>query len=63
MRNLTEGQEISIHMGIRCVNFGTYPEIEQMIGGNTALMYDGVLTERNTTESYNAVPYPRTAVG
>ena len=26
-------------------------------------MYDGVLTERNTTESYNAVPYPRTAVG
>ena len=50
-------------MGIRCVNFGTYPEIEQMIGGNTALMYDGVLTERNTTESYNAVPYPRTAVG
>lgn len=63
LRNLTEGQEISIHMGIRCVNFGTYPEIEQMIGGNTALMYDGVLTERNTTESYNAVPYPRTAVG
>lgn len=63
LRNLKEGQEITINMGIRCVNFGTYPEIEQMIGGNTALMYDGVLTERNTTENYNAVPYPRTAVG
>ena len=32
LRNLTEGQEISIHMAIRCVNFGTDPEIEQMIG-------------------------------
>lgn len=63
LRKLKEGQEITINMGIRCVNFNTYPEIDQMIGGNTALMYDGVLTERNTTENYNAVPYPRTAVG
>lgn len=63
LRNLKEGQEIVVNMGIRCATYGTYPEIAQMIGGNTALMYDGVLTERNTTEEYNAVPYPRTAVG
>lgn len=63
LRKLKEGQEIIVNMGIHCVNLGTYPEIAQLIGGNTALMYDGVLTERNTTEEYNAVPYPRTAVG
>lgn len=63
LHKLKEGQEITVNMGIHCVNLGTYPEIAQLIGGNTALMYDGVLTERNTTEEYNAVPYPRTAVG
>ncbi len=58
---LSVGDELTVHMEMRTVD-GQYPGIDQLVGGNAVLVKDGVLTSRNTTDSYNSTVYPRTAI-
>ena len=61
LSSLAVGDELTVHMEMRTAD-GQYPGIDQLVGGNAVLVKDGVLTSRNTTDSYNSVVYPRTAI-
>lgn len=58
---LTVGQEIDVSLMIRTAD-NLNPMIEQLVGGNAVIMKDSVLTDRNTSDSYNTTPYPRTGI-
>lgn len=59
---LTIGQKLNIKMTIKTPQNET-PFIKEMIGGNSLLMKNGILTDCNFNDSYNNVLYPRTGVG
>ena len=59
---LSVGQELEVEMAIFCSD-ASQPLVEQLIGGNAMILQNGELTERNTGDSYNSMPYPRTAIG
>ncbi|HPD27631.1 MAG TPA: phosphodiester glycosidase family protein [Paludibacteraceae bacterium] len=58
---LTIGQEVEVSLTIRTQN-DTRPNIVQLVGGNAVVMKNNVLTERNTSDGYNSMPYPRTGI-
>ena len=59
---LSVGQEIEVEMALFRPD-ASQPLVEQLIGGNAIILQNGELTERNTGDSYNSMPYPRTAIG
>ena len=59
---LSVGQELEVEMAIFRPD-ASQPLVEQLIGGNAMILQNGELTERNTGDTYNSAPYPRTAIG
>ena len=59
---LSVGQELEVEMAIFRPD-ASQPLVEQLIGGNAMILQNGELTERNTGDTYNSSPYPRTAIG
>ena len=62
LNQLTVGQELEVEMAIFRPD-ASQPLVEQLIGGNAMILQNGELTERNTGDTYNSSPYPRTAIG
>jgi hypothetical protein len=62
LNQLSVGQEIEVEMALFRPD-ASQPLVEQLIGGNAMILQNGELTERNTGDSYNSMPYPRTAIG
>ena len=60
-----DGDVITVKMAITTTDKESplNPNIREMIGGNAMILQNGILTERNTNDGYNNVPYPRTSVG
>ena len=62
LNQLSVGQELEVEMAIFRPD-ASQPLVEQLIGGNAIILQNGELTERNTGDTYNSMPYPRTAIG
>ena len=62
LNQLSVGQEIEVEMALFRPD-ASQPLVEQLIGGNAMILQNGELTERNTGDTYNSSPYPRTAIG
>ena len=62
LNQLAVGQELEVEMALFRPD-ASQPLVEQLIGGNAMILQNGELTERNTGDTYNSSPYPRTAIG
>ncbi|MBQ8056234.1 MAG: phosphodiester glycosidase family protein, partial [Paludibacteraceae bacterium] len=62
LNQLTVGQELEVEMAIFRPD-ASQPLVEQLIGGNAMILQNGELTERNTGDTYNSSPYPRSSIG
>ena len=63
LAKLTARDQVTINYGWTTADGSSTPIIEQLVGGNAIVMKDGVLTGRNTDESYNSQVYSRTGYG
>lgn len=62
LNQLSVGDELEVEMALFRPD-ASQPLVEQLIGGNAMILQNGELTERNTGDTYNSSPYPRTAIG
>ena len=63
LAQLVVGDQVTINYGWSTADGSSTPIIEQLVGGNAIVMKDGVLTGRNTDETYNSQVYSRTGYG
>ncbi|MBQ9072920.1 MAG: phosphodiester glycosidase family protein [Muribaculaceae bacterium] len=63
LAQLSAGDQVTINYGWTTADGTSTPVIEQLVGGNAIVMQDGVLTGRNTDETYNSQVYSRTGYG
>ena len=63
LAKLAVGDQVTINYGWTTADGSSTPIIEQLIGGNAIVMKDGVLTGRNSDETYNSQVYSRTGYG
>ena len=66
MAALAVGDTITLISGWRVLDDGVspeFPEIENLVTGNAAIMHNGELTSRNYDEDYNTISYSRTCYG
>ena len=63
LAQLAVGDQVTINYGWTTADGSSTPIIEQLVGGNAIVMKDGVLTGRNTDETYNSQVYSRTGYG
>lgn len=55
------GDELEVEMDLRTTD-NLRMNVQHLAGGNAVLMKNGILTDRNTNDSYNSMVYPRTGI-